>query len=202
MKVIKLRLLFIFVLFISVLSCKKEEKIKNEPPELPYFTFGEVGNEWIFERIFWFEYDSLSTVTIDTVFYKIVEYESDNIYKYTKERQSNIDTLRWYISNNEFGTVSNNGEITIFVKSNSQAGDVFSEEIGVWEEHRIESINEQVIIENDTLECFLVKDCEVCDDHQIKYYINNQFGIIKEVFWSIHPVSNRVEYKLINKNFN
>ncbi len=185
---------FILLLILSVFSCDKT-KFKNQS-----FSFGELGNKWVFEEMFWYDGDS-STIRIDTIVYEIISSEKDFVYKYTKCRGNQCDTFNWYISNRKFGKISNKGDLTILAYKNSKEGDILKEEVSIWENHRILSTNEKVIYKNDTINCFLVKDCEVCDDNGKKYYISKQYGIIKEKYWYIDPISHSYINRLIDKNF-
>ncbi|MFH2142250.1 MAG: hypothetical protein ABIJ97_07505 [Bacteroidota bacterium] len=177
-----LLLIIVFMLF----GCKKEkEEVTNiEQPIQPFFTFGEVGNEWTYEHIN--VHGVQQDTTISMVKYVITEKNNNNLYTYKTDISQ--DDFQWYISSDAFGISENK----IYVKKDSKVGDSYHPSC------LILAVDEILYILNDSLSCFKVNTLVGLEPSSKILWINNKYGIVK--IESSNEYDKDV-YTLMNTNF-
>jgi hypothetical protein len=202
-------LLLLSLTVISFSSCKKEgctdnnasnydEKAKKDDgscvvtveKEPPYYTFGQIGNEWVFERTI----TSIGgdTSLIDTIRYVISEHNDNNTVTRTAYYQNgDVYTGTWFFSQDSFGLSKDN----ILVIKNGQLGDT----LGL---NKITGVNINLNVFGDSVECMKTTGSfELSPDGWV-YWIHPQYGIVK-MHYSLYMAGTVDDeyYRLISNNF-
>jgi len=178
-----LRITLFLVTLIVMTSCRKDD-------ENQYFTFGQVGNEWIYERTIpgWSYEDTI----VDTISFKITEDLGNNVLKVKKDNYYSY----WYLTLTAFGSYNpSNNSHRIFATQNSEIGDSYSNG------HYIKFTEEEIDVLGESLPCFKVQLLHGLEPATNNLWIHKDYGIVK-MYDSDYSVGNTGVYsKLISVNF-
>ncbi len=176
----------LFAIFISLLvlfSCDEYNK-RN-----PYFTFGQVGNEWTYEFVEISTPDR-DTVMHDTITYRIISDDGGGLYTYEYSYAGNLLTGQWFITPTEFGYSLDN----ILLNSASVIDDI---NIG---DNCILEVNDTIEIMGEDISCFKIRNNYSLYPDGTTYWVHPDYGIVKEQVDIIFELTER-KYTLIGRNF-
>lgn len=176
-------LVTIVLLLVFLIGCKKYNN-RN-----PYFTFGEVGNEWTYQ------YLKINTVSGDTlvnepVTYRIISEDGENMFTYEYTVRGNTFTSTWLISPTEFGQSVED----VYFTSTSLIDDI---NIG---DNAILSVDEMIEVLGETIPCAKVHTSYELVPDGTTLWINPNFGIVKQNSNNTSELLN-FQYILTDKNF-
>lgn len=185
----KLYSLFLCSLLIYMSSsCTKEN-------ESPYYTFGQVGNEWVYERVTLEYYD---TVHIDTVTKVVSEHSEKNMVTTTLEfSDGEKKTGTWYFFEGTFGYSEEN----VIVRNNTNVDDELPTGDNIYT-RRLWEADAEVIALGETYYCQKISEVSFNQEAWETIWVHPTDGIIKQSSSYSDPSgSGGVEYRLISKNF-
>jgi len=171
------------ILLALLVGCKKYNN-KN-----PYFTFGQVGNEWSYQYI------KINTLTEDTISNQTVTYRvtSDNgndMFSYEQTLGVNVYNGDWLISPTEFGQSGDD----VYLTCSSVIDDI---NVG---DNLIMGVDEMIEVAGTTIPCFKVHTNQELIPDGTTLWINPDYGIVKQN--SINTEEGLYfQYMLIDKNF-